>query len=373
MKIIIAGDLVVDCEYHDSKIDKDLVSLFNSADLRIVNLEAPVTTSRSKIVRTGPHLKANQESTKNVLNLLGIDIVTLANNHIKDFDSNGVLDTIAFLHKNNIKTVGAGKNLSEARKTLYVDTNEGRIAIVNFAENEWASATENTAASNPMDIIDNARQIQEARNLADYVFVIIHGGHEYYNLPSPRMQKQYRFYAEQGADIIIGHHTHCIGGHEIYNGVPIYYSLGNFLFTKNNKSQEWYTGLVLEVEISNGVINPKLHPVQQEKESFSLSLLQDIEKQKVLNRIEIYSRVIADRTKLSEAWEMYIDKQSKVYLDYWSQLTFINNRYFKGAIHKLGLNKIFYSRKATALYLNLMRCEVHRDLSMQVLNNKLAK
>ena len=58
--------------------------------------------------------------------------------------------------------------------------------------------------------------------------MIVHGGHECYNLPSPRMQKQYLFYADQGADIVVGHHTHCISGYEVYKGVPIYYSLGNF-------------------------------------------------------------------------------------------------------------------------------------------------
>src|SRR5690606_22347516 len=105
---------------------------------------------------------------------------------------------------------------------------------------------------NPIDIIDNVKQINEARGIADYVFVIVHGGHEFFNLPSPRMQKLYRFYAEQGADIVIGHHTHCIGGYETYKGVPIYYSLGNFLFTKQNPYEDWYLGLVLEVEIVEG-------------------------------------------------------------------------------------------------------------------------
>ena len=82
-----------------------------------------------------------------------------------------------------------------------------------------------------MDIIDNTNQIREAKASHDKVIVIVHGGHEYYNLLSPRMQKQYRFYADQGADIVVGHHTHCISGNEIHNGVPKYYSLGNFLFT----------------------------------------------------------------------------------------------------------------------------------------------
>ena len=123
------------------------------------------------------------------------------------------------------------------------------IAIINFCENEWSIAEEDSAGANPMDFIDNANQIREAKAVHDKV--IVHGGHEYYNLPSPRMQKQFRFYADQGADIVIGHHTHCISGNEVYNGVPIYYSLGNFLFTKNNTNEDWYTGLLLQVDIKS--------------------------------------------------------------------------------------------------------------------------
>lgn len=103
------------------------------------------------------------------------------------------MNTLEFCRNQNVKTVGGGMNIEEASQTLYIDSLEGKIAIVNFAENDWKAATPTPAGFNPMDIIDNTMQIQEAKSKADYVIVIIHGGHEYYNLPSPRMQKQYRF------------------------------------------------------------------------------------------------------------------------------------------------------------------------------------
>lgn len=208
MKILITGDLVINREYIKSNISDAVISLFNQSDLNIVNLEAPVTNSTSKILKTGPHLKSDKDSTLDILKALDIDVVTLANNHVMDYDEEGVANTLEFCKENNINTVGAGMNLREASQTLYLDSDEGKIAIINFAENEWASATDETAGAHPMDIIDNAKQIKNAKEKADFVFVIVHGGHEYYNLPSPRMQKQYRFYAEQGADIVVGHHTH---------------------------------------------------------------------------------------------------------------------------------------------------------------------
>ncbi len=181
------------------------------------------------------------------------------------------------------------------------------------------------------------------------------------------MQKQYRFYADQGADIVVGHHTHCISGNEVYKGVPIYYSLGNFLFTKNNINDEWYTGLILEVEITSEGIDCQIHPVKQEKESFELSFLKDIDKEEVLGIFKTYSNVINNPDELLNNWKMYIEKQSKEYLNYWSPLSFINNRYVAGLFRRLGIN--FFNKKVSSLYLNLMRCEAHRDLSKEVLSS----
>src|SRR5690554_1355788 len=198
MKLLITGDFVINQTYSNTQISGEVKELFAQSDYNIVNLEAPVTNSVSKIIKTGPHLKADKKSTLQVLKSLKVNLCTLANNHVLDYDKQGVLDTLDFCEEHNIQTVGAGKNREEAAKIFYLDTEVGKIAIINMAENEWASATETTAGANGMDIIDDTKAIQKAKQHSDFVFVIIHGGHEYYNLPSPRMQKQYRFYAEQG-------------------------------------------------------------------------------------------------------------------------------------------------------------------------------
>ena len=263
------------------------------------------------------------------------------------------------------------RSLYEAVKPLVIERNGTRVAIVNFCENEWSIASEDSPGSNPMDIIDNASQIMKAKKIADYVIVIVHGGHEYYNLPSPRMQRQYRFYADQGADIVVGHHTHCISGYEEYNEVPIYYSLGNFLFTKNNPNDEWYTGLVLELDLLNEKIEHKIHPVRQQKETFKLSLVNGEGKSEVLKIIKSFNEIIKDTDKLNDYWQKYIEKQSKGYLNMWSPLSFIKNKYVAGALRKLGIN--FMNKKGASLYLNLMRCEAHRDMSRLVLEKYLKK
>ena len=372
MKLLITGDLVVNQPFNPSeKIEQSIIDLFTHSDLNIVNLEAPVTDNELKILKTGPNIKSNRDSTANVLKALKIDLVTLANNHVLDYDEKGVADTLEFCKQQGVRTVGAGMNLNEASKTLYIDTEEGKIAIVNFAENEWSSATETTAGANPMDIIDNAAQIKDARKNADNVIVIIHGGHEYYNLPSPRMQKQYRFYAEQGADIVVGHHTHCINGHEVWNDVPIYYSLGNFLFTHDSSQPDWYKGLVLEIEIKNGKLSCNLYPVKQSNGSFKLSLLTDNEKAEIEERVHKYSTVIADKTLLNKEWNNYVADMSKSYLNHWSPLAFVKNRYISAILRRLPVK--LTNKKGLALYLNLMRCEAHRDLSKESIETNLNK
>src|SRR5690606_4891127 len=121
------------------------------------------------------------QSTLKVLKSLNVNLCTLANNHVLDYDEQGVLDTLDFCKEHNIQTVGAGENKETASKVFYLDSEVGKIAFINIAENEWASATKTTAGANGMDIIDDIKSIQEAKQHSDFVFVVVHGGHEYYN------------------------------------------------------------------------------------------------------------------------------------------------------------------------------------------------
>lgn len=369
MKILLAGDLVVNQPYQCKNISQSVIDLFESVDYRIVNLEAPVTDSKEKITKVGPHLRAHEKSTADVLKQLDVNCVTLANNHIRDLGDQGVMDTIEFCKKMDISTVGAGANLADASRTMYIETKHGKIALVNIAENEWCNATEWSGGANPMDLIDNAKQIQNAKKEADWVFVIIHGGHEYYNLPSPRMQKQYRYYAEQGADLVVAHHTHCINGFEVYNEVPIYYSLGNFLFTKESVHEDWYQGLVLEIEIKKDELLHKLHVVEQSKKDYSLTLSKDERLEEAEKRIAEYHQTIINKQSLQLAWKSYVIDKTPSFLTVWSGLNHIPFRYLRGGLRRLGFG--FRTKFGLERNLNFMRCEAHRDLSYAILRKEL--
>lgn len=369
MKLLITGDFVINQSYNTSQISEEVKELFAQSNYNIVNLEAPVTNSESKIIKTGPHLKANKKSTLKILKSLKVNLCTLANNHVLDYDEQGVLDTLNFCKENNIETVGAGKNKEDAAKVLYLDSEVGKIAFINIAENEWASATENAAGANGMDLIDDVKQIQEAKSKSDLLFVIVHGGHEYYNLPSPRMQKQYRFYIDNGADLVVGHHTHCISGSETYKGKQIYYSLGNFLFTKPSIYDDWYKGLVLEVEIEKNKISTTCYFVNQNKDDFGLSIIKGSELDLLKNRFEKYSSIIKTETSLLNEWKIFVKKRSQMYLNQFSANTFIPFRLIKSIFVKLGITLTTNSGRRSQL--NLMRCEAHSDLSKEILKDSL--
>ncbi len=373
MKILIAGDLVIQQTYNIKNLENRIVALFNQSDLNIINLEAPVSDGISKIVKTGPHLKSDKAATIQVLKKLEIDIVTLANNHVLDYGEKGLSDTIDFCTTLGIQTVGTGKDLEEAAKTLFLDTHEGKIAIINFAENEWASATEKTAGANPMDLIDNIKQIKKAKESADFVFVIVHGGNEYNPYPSPRMVKQYRFYAECGADMVIAHHTHCISGYERYQGVPIFYSLGNFLFTMQKEMRNsWYSGLVLQLEVQSGKeIQFEVIPVSQAKGSHYLSVLKNRELEEVNRSINEINKVIADDGLLKEKWEAFVQQNQGGFIKIISPLGGVKNEYIRAALYRLRLHKLFIHKTYLKETLNRIRCEAHYDVTKQIFRQLL--
>ena len=375
ISILIGGDFCVTKEYLNNNLfSKSIIEIFSHSDLNIVNLECPVlTNNRNNIIyKTGPNLSTTTGILK-TLKQLNISSVTLANNHILDYEWKGLNTTLDFLSQNDISSVGAGVDLLNASIPLIIEKSGIRIAIVNFCENEWSTATSNSAGANPFDLINNLDQIKNAKSKADYVIVIIHGGHEYYNLPSPRMQKQYRFFAENGADMIIGHHPHCISGNEIHNGIPIFYSLGNFLFTLDSKHNDWYTGLILQLNINKNEMDWELLPIRQDKETFSVTLLQGEEKNKVIKRVKEYSKVIVNKTLLLENWEKLVLKKYKEKIGVFSPINLFGKSRIKGLFRKLKLDNIFERDNHYASMLNNIRCEAHFDLSIEAIKMKLRK
>lgn len=376
LTLTISGDFCITPMYLSKNlIQEKIQTLFKKADINIVNLECPVNNGgeANKIIKNGPHLQTQKEIFK-FLQQLNITAVTLANNHILDYDFQGLQSTIDACRENKIAYTGVGENLKDAAKPLVLEKNDLKIAIVNFCENEWSIATEETAGANPLDITENFAQIERAKTLADFVIVIIHGGNENFSLPSPRIKKIYRFFADNGADAVISHHTHCISGFEVHNNVPIFYGLGNMIFTYKSESPEWFTGLTLKLTLHKDLpIKWELVPTTQSKEGFVLDILEGEEREEVFQKIEKYSAIIADEEKLKLEWVSFVKSRNEQYLLAFSAINLLPGKYLRGILRRLGIINLLYPRKFLLPVVNYTFCEAHLDVIKEVFKNKLLK
>jgi len=375
ISILITGDFCphkrIEKEFLNGNYDSvynGFQKISNDCDLIITNLECPLTLSNRPIEKTGPNLKAHPDCI-NGIKYAGFNIVALANNHILDYGEQGLMDTMGLCSANNISYVGAGKNLREASKPLYKTINGIDIAIINFCENEWSIADKNKAGANPLNPISNYYQIKEAKEKADIVLVIVHGGHEHYKYPSPRMVDTYRFFADCGADAIIGHHTHIYSGYEVYNNVPIFYSLGNFLFDWENRPDSWHQGYLVSLKIKkNNDIKFELIPYKQCRKEVSINFFNDSEKEVFQENISNINEVISNRGTLQIEFEKFKDSKQKYVLEAFSTANIFSNRYLRAIIRRLKISKVFYRKQQLKTILNLVRCESHRDMIINVLD-----
>lgn len=373
IKINICGDFVI-TDKHLPTIDNEIIDFFSQSDINVVNLECPITESTNKIEKTGLHLRGNRNAIREIAKKLNINLFTLANNHIMDYGKKGLIDTIDFCNENKINTVGAGVSYERAIEPFYFNCNAKKIVFLNFAENEWANSSKKQPGASPLNIIDNVNQIKKEKGNADIVIVIIHGGNEYYNLPNPRMQKQYRHYADNGADLIVGHHPHCISGFEIYNEVPIIYSLGNFLFTKESEKESWYKGIILEINIQlDNKIRFDLKYVTQSKENFNLFFFKGDQKILVQEEIQLYNKIIEEEQLLEEKWNDFLKTIKNQYLRAYSPINGVRNKKLKKILIKAGLENKFINKSHYLSVLNHIRCEAHLEASKGILEEYLKK
>ena len=317
INIVVSGDFFP--YYESNRSDTNLLfdgikSEIEKADICITNLEAPLTNVNSKIKKIGPNLKSPPESIE-LLKKSGINVACLANNHIMDYGVNGLASTVKACKNNNIETVGAGYNVNEASKLLFINNRDNTIAICNYSDKDFSSATKNGAGTNPFDLVNICNDIVAAKKRTPIVIVILHVGNMGYNLPTPDLAKQLRFIATYSPSAIICHHSHMISGYEIYaNKVPIFYSLGNFFFPKKDKTNKnWFIGLMIKLSINS---DGKLHsynliPFEQNYHKDGIKLLSDREFQAFEKRINCLSEIINDTNQLQSHFDNYVDKVGK--------------------------------------------------------------
>jgi poly-gamma-glutamate synthesis protein (capsule biosynthesis protein) len=371
MKIILAGDFCphyrVERIIEDTKYEKilgDVKPIIESADYSLVNFECPVVenTQAKPIEKCGPNLRCTRKAV-DAIKYAGFKGVTLANNHVMDFGKEGLNDTITVCQLGGLDMVGVGRDIKEASNILYKKIENKTIAFINCCEHEFSIATTFNPGANPLNPVQQYYAIQEAQKQADSIIVIVHGGHEHYQLPSPRMKELYRYFIDCGADAVINHHQHCFSGYEVYQGRPIFYGLGNFCFDWDGKHKgTWTEGYMVQLimptaEQKNRQIDFELIPYVQCGENVSVQLMQDKKKDAFLKQIESLNATIVDDNRLSAEHKKWMDTTGNGY-----ELTFspYSNRWLRAACVRGLLPKFISKQKRNAL-INYIDCESHRD------------
>ena len=217
-------------------IDSELIDTMQQADIMWINNEFTYSNGGQPLAGKAYTFRANPERVKN-LELLGVDIVGLANNHVYDYGKEALLDTFDTLQQANIPYVGAGHNLEEASAPVYMEVDGKTIAFVAASRAEKNKMTPQATDTEPgilrcydTELFD--REIAEADAKADIVVALPHWGTEYSTKLEKVQSETAREYINAGADVVIGAHTHCLQGFEFYKDVPIVYSLGNYWFNE---------------------------------------------------------------------------------------------------------------------------------------------
>lgn len=252
------GDDITRC------IAQDLIMRMDSADILMINNEFAYSdrgqplSGKTFTFRAKPQMAAELER-------LSVDIVSLANNHIYDYGETALLDTLDLLDQHAIPRVGAGRNLEEAKKIVYFQTEDMRIAYVSATQIERSYVYTKEATETSPGVLRTydptvfLEVIREAKATSDFVVVYVHWGTEGVDrFEADQRQLGYQF-IDAGADLVIGDHPHCLQGIEFYKGVPIFYSLGNYWF--NSRTLD--TGLVEADVSSEGIRELRFVPCLQ--------------------------------------------------------------------------------------------------------------
>lgn len=296
--ITFAGDILFDDNYAVMArvaqnggdiaygIDSELIREMQNTDIMMLNNEFPYSDRGEPLEDKQFTFRANPR-TVSYLNELGVDIVSLANNHAYDYGETAFLDTMKTLEDAGILYVGAGHNLQEARRPVCYIMNNIKIAIVSATQIErldnpdTKGATDSTAGVfrcwNGDKLLETVREAAENN---DFVIVYLHWGTENVTTLDWAQEKQAAEVAEAGADLIIGDHPHCLQQISIVKGVPVVYSLGNFWF--NSKTLD--TGMIKVTLSEDGMKSLRFIPCQQS--GSRTALLQGEEKGRLLDYMQ---------------------------------------------------------------------------------------
>lgn len=351
------SDLFISADI-ESLIGKELKELFEEAAFRLFNLEVPLTDVLTPIPKCGPNLVSSAECV-NGYKAMGIDALTLANNHILDQGEQGLDSTISLLTKSGIRFFGAGKNVDEASKPLYFDFAGKKIGVIGYCQHEFSVATENRGGANLFDPIDSFDCIGDVSRQCDYLVVLYHGGMEHYRYPTPYLQKISRKMIEKGASLVVCQHSHCVGTIEEYLDGTIVYGQGNFLFDHQN-NEFWATGILIKIDDNFDITYLPIQKVENR-----VRIAEESVSDEVLKGLAERTEEIKQNGFIKKKFDEFSEKQVNSYLGMFGGNESVIyrglNKLLNNSLRRLRV-KSKYKNTQRLMLRNYIECEAHREV-----------
>jgi len=282
----------------------DLMPVLRAGDLRITNLECPLTFEGAPVWKSGSVLKGSAGHVRG-LTSVPFEVVTLANNHVFDYGFDGFDQTIRLLDDHRIRWLGAGRTSEEAYRPLAIDLNGIRLGIVNFSEGEDLSGAVDGPGVFGWELDRVAAAVAALKRQVNVVLAIGHCGVEYIAFPPVYVAQAFQRIAEAGADMVIGHHPHVPQGIQIHRGVPICYSLGNFVFFQETDLAYRKVGYLIRAGLSKSGLTD-FSAVPYEILDDRLALLRGQKKQRFFEDLKKVSLPLEDNRDIAAAWNAFL-------------------------------------------------------------------
>lgn len=242
--LVFAGDVYIsrhveanyDREGIDSVLSQGLQAEMQQADLCMVNEEFPFGTVGTPMEDKQYTFQVNPFYVS-LFEDMGVDIVSLANNHVLDYGTDCLRETFVTLERTGIAYAGAGDTREEASALKTYEFNGETFGILAASRvipvPEWNIENRQPGVFTTYDETALVESIKKAKESCDYVIVYVHWGVEHTTELTDHQTYLAHAYVDAGADLVLGSHSHCLQGIENYNGSLIFYSLGNYVFNQN--------------------------------------------------------------------------------------------------------------------------------------------
>ena len=333
IQMMFVGDTMFNAEFllppHDNEEPDYYLSefkdLFKEADVVCANLECTLFREGSPLwPNAGFQLYSPPDKMLPLLKYMNVSVLSMSNNHVYDYGIASLLKTKDLLGEHYIASFGGGKDELESRQPLLIEKKGLRLGFLGYSMHQTDRApllifagtrsqqTPKNAASSAVEIMTS--DIQSLRSTANIVIVSLHWGYEYFKYPSPAQIELAHTLIDAGADIIVGHHPHCVQGIEKYKAGTIFYSLGNFFFCNHHRRREYPTYgneyIVALVDYCEGCFNVE-----------AIVGIMDFSNRMILN--------INDCRARKRLFELSLRLASDGYASFWNDYRRRTNRYLK--------------------------------------------